>query len=214
MKINDLSYWNKFYKKKEKKILCSNFAKFIKKKIINKKSNILEIGTGNGRDAFYFSKYSKNIIAIDQSKIAINNNKLRAKRLRIKNLIFKSFSLNNFTKIRKKNLINLIYARFFIHSIDQKKENFFLKKLISFNNLKPLIVLEFRTTKDKLMKKGKKISKFERYTDHYRRFIETKKFEKKIKNMGFIIIYKKFGINLSKTKNDNPHLCRIIFKKK
>ena len=214
MKINDLSYWNKFYKIKDKRILSSNFAKFIKKKIINKKSNILEIGTGNGRDAFYFSKYCKSVIAIDQSKIAIRNNRLRAKQLVIKNLTFKSLSLNNFIKIKKKNLINLIYARFFIHSVNQKKENFFLKKLIDFNNQKPLIVLEFRTTKDKLMKKGKKISKFERYTDHYRRFIETKKFEKKIKDMGFIIIYKKLGINLSKTKNDNPHLCRIIFKKK
>tara|TARA_B100000674_G_scaffold453905_1_gene426482 strand:- start:75 stop:719 length:645 start_codon:yes stop_codon:yes gene_type:complete len=214
MKINDLNYWNKFYKERDKKIFSSNFAKFLKKKIINKKSNILEIGTGNGRDAFYFSKYSKSVIAIDQSKIAINNNKLRVKRLKIKNLIFKSLSLNNFLKIKKKNQINLIYARFFIHSINQNKENFFLKKLVDFNNLKPLIVLEFRTTKDKLMKKGKRISKFERYTDHYRRFIETNKFEKKIKNMGFIIIYKKFGINLSKTKNDNPHLCRIIFKKK
>lgn len=214
MKINDLSYWNKFYKIKDKRILSSNFAKFIKKKIINKKSNILEIGTGNGRDAFYFSKYCKSVIAIDQSKIAIRNNRLRVKQLGIKNLTFKSLSLNNFIKIKKKNLINLIYARFFIHSVNQKKENFFLKKLIDFNNQKPLIVLEFRTTKDKLMKKGKKISKFERYTDHYRRFIETKKFEKKIKNMGFIIIYMKLGINLSKTKNDNPHLCRIIFKKK
>ena len=92
MKINDLNYWNKFYKKRDKKIFSSNFAKFLKKKIVNKKSNILEIGTGNGRDAFYFSKYSKSVIAIDQSKIAINNNKLRVKRLRIKNLIFKSLS--------------------------------------------------------------------------------------------------------------------------
>ena len=214
MKINDLNYLNKFYKKKDKKILSSNFAKFIKKKLITKKSNILEIGTGNGRDAFYFSKYSKNVLAIDQSIIAISNNKLRAKRLSINNLEFKSLPLNKFMKIKNRSVINLIYARFFIHSINQNNENLFLKNLTRFNKLKPLIVLEFRTTKDELMKKGKKLSKFERYTDHYRRFIDTETFEKKIKKMGFIITYKKLGINLSKTKKDNPHLCRIIFKKK
>ena len=85
MKINDLSYWNKFYKIKDKRILSSNFAKFIKKKIINKKSNILEIGTGNGRDAFYFSKYCKSVIAIDQSKVAIRNNRRRSYRIKTKN---------------------------------------------------------------------------------------------------------------------------------
>ena len=63
------------------------------------------------------------------------------------------------------------------------------------------------------MKKGKKISKYERITDHYRRFIDPKKFEKKLRNLKFGILYKKFGINLSKTANENPHLCRIVFTK-
>ena len=34
-------------------------------------------------------------------------------------------------------------------------------------------MLEFRTTKDKLLQKGKKISNNENFTDHYRRFIDT-----------------------------------------
>ena len=213
MKINDLKYWNNFYGNKNPKSLSSNFAKFIKKNFVNKNTNILEIGTGNGRDAFYFEKYSKNIIAIDQSKIIINKNRLKSKRLKIKKLDFKALSVNKIKSIKKKKSINLIYARFFLHSIDLKKENILLKNLWNFNNINPHIALEFRTTKDPLMKKGKKLSKFERYTDHYRRFINPKVFEKKILDMGFKIIYKKLGINLSKTKNDNPYLCRIVFKK-
>ena len=63
------------------------------------------------------------------------------------------------------------------------------------------------------MKKGKKLSKYERLTDHYRRFIDPKKFQKKLQSLEFKILYKKLGINLSKSSNDNPHLCRIIFKK-
>ena len=64
------------------------------------------------------------------------------------------------------------------------------------------------------MNKGKKISKYERYTDHYRRFIDPDEFENKIKLLGYKVIYNKSGINFSKTKYDNPHLCRIVFKKK
>ena len=71
--------------------------------------------------------------------------------------------------------------------------------------------MEFRTTKDILKKKGKKISLNERLTDHYRRFIDINNFKKKLKTMKFKILYTKLGINLSKSPNDNPHLCRIVF---
>ena len=39
------------------------------------------------------------------------------------------------------------------------------------------------------------------------------KFEQKLLKMNFKIIYKKLGINLSKSPNDNPHLCRIVFRR-
>ena len=72
------------------------------------------------------------------------------------------------------------------------------------------IALKFRTTKDNLIKKGRKISKNERVTSHYRRFIDLEKFEKKIKKLKFKVIYKNIGKNLSKTSEENPHLCRLI----
>ena len=50
-------YWNNFYKKKIIPDYPSNFAKYCLKNFIKKNYNLLEIGTGNGRDAIYFSKY-------------------------------------------------------------------------------------------------------------------------------------------------------------
>lgn len=211
MTLNDLTYWNNFYKTDVKLNKNSNFASLIKNKFLKKKMKVLEIGTGNGRDAFYFSNYVKSIIAIDQSKTIINENKSKSKKLKIKNLHFYKCSVNQIKKIKKKNSLNFIYARFFLHSINAKKEDLLLKNLSKYNKINPLIAFEFRTDLDKLMKKGKKLSKFERYTDHYRRFINVPSFEKKLFNYGFKIVYKKTGINLSKTKNDNPHLCRIVF---
>lgn len=211
MKVNDINYWNKYYYNNKKLTPKSNFALFIKKKFIKKNFNILELGTGNGRDAFYLSKFFKSIIAVDQSSSAIKENKLKSKRLEINNLTFKKLNVNNLLNLKNKKRINLIYARFFIHSIDLRKEDLLIKNLSKFTNKDIYIALEFRTIKDKLMNKGKKISKYERITDHYRRFINPDNLIKKFLKNGYKVFYKKNGTNLSKTKTENPHLSRIIF---
>lgn len=56
MKITNKKYWDDFYKiflvKEE-----SSFARFVYKKIQNKKINkLLDVGCGNGRDTFFFLK--------------------------------------------------------------------------------------------------------------------------------------------------------------
>lgn len=211
MKVNDINYWNKYYHNNKKLTPKSNFALFIKKKFVKKNFNILELGTGNGRDAFYLSKFFKSIIAVDQSSSAIKENKLKSKRLGINNLTFKKLNINNLLNLKNKKRINLIYARFFIHSIDLRKEDLLIKNLSKFTNKDIYIALEFRTIKDKLMNKGKKISKYERITDHYRRFINPDNLIKKFLKNGYKVFYKKNGTNLSKTKTENPHLSRIIF---
>lgn len=212
MSIKNKKYWDNYYNSKEHNANPSSFAVFIAKKFINKDSYILEVGSGDGRDTFFLRKKAKHILGVDLSNIVIKKNKLKSKRLGYKNINFKNLSSSHIHKIQNKK-IDFIYARFFIHSINEIKEDIFLKILSKKFQDNTLIAFEFRTIKDVLMKKGKKISKYERLTDHYRRFIDPKKFEKKLENLKFKILYKKFGINLSKTFNENPHLCRIVFTK-
>jgi hypothetical protein len=64
-----------------------------------------------------------------------------------------------------------------------------------------------------MMKIGKKISKNERISDHYRRFINTQEFEKELKILNFKIIYKKESFRFAKYKNEQPHICRMILSK-
>lgn len=204
MLFNNTKYWNKFYKKHTLIIKPSNFSQFIKKEFLKKKKikNILEIGCGNGRDTFYFSKYATKIVSIDNSQQAIikskNNERMQKNILSRFNVVVKNF--------------DLIYARFFLHTINSIEEDIFLNLLKKISNKKTIVALEFRTTKDKLFKKGKKISKNESITDHYRRFVEVSNFKNKLKKLNFKIIYFKQSVNLSNFKNDNPHLCRIVFK--
>ena len=210
MKSNNKIFWNKYYNSKDNNNKPSNFALFIYKNYIKKNTFLIDVGAGDGRDSFYLRKKAKHVCSIDQSTIAIKKNKLKARRLGLKNMTFKNLSSNHLKKVANKK-VNFIYARFFIHAINEISEDIFLKSIKKNFESKTIISLEFRTIKDVLMKKGKKLSKYERLTDHYRRFIDTKKFENKLKKLNYRVLYKKQGINLSKSPNDNPHLCRIVF---
>ena len=72
----DTKYWNNYYQNhgKDKGISkCSSFAQFCIENFFTKKNlNIIELGSGNGRDAIFFAKYKHNVTAIDQSTIAID----------------------------------------------------------------------------------------------------------------------------------------------
>ena len=210
MNLKNKKYWNNYYNSKDNNIYPSNFALFVLKKYLKKDTFVLDVGSGDGRDTFYLRKKAKHVLGVDLSNIVIKKNKLKSKRLGFKNITFKNLSSSKLNKIKANN-INLIYARFFLHAINEKSENIFLKNILKNFQMNILVALEFRTIKDILMKKGKKISKYERMTDHYRRFIDPNKFKKKLEKLGFKILYKKLGINMSKSPNDNPHLCRIIF---
>ena len=203
-------FWNKFYKKKLSFTHPSNFAKFCKINFLKKNKKLLEIGCGNGRDSFYFNNNKIIVAAIDKSKEAIKINNLKVQNKEI-NFLNMDINSKNFPKLGK---FDFIYLRFFLHVINQKSE------IKLFNNLsklgipnQTLILFEFRTIKDPLFKLGKKLSKYERFTDHYRRFIDVAKLKK------FIINKKRFKIikiierkGLAKFKTENPVVCRIILK--
>ncbi len=206
------NYWNKYYKLKKTKLNPSNFARFInnffKKKKLN---NLLEIGCGDGRDSFYFSQKLKKIISIDKSREAIKKNTLLLKKKKIKNLLFFSKDITKIKKLRF-NEFDILYARFFLHTINLKDEDKLLTILKKRLKVNTYICLEFRTIKDEMFNEGEKLSNHERITDHYRRFINVKDFRNKVKN-DFKILYCVAKKGFSKYRKENPHLCRIILKK-
>lgn len=205
-------FWDKFYENFNIR-KASNFAKFVKKEFIKKNKKLLEIGCGNGRDTFYLSD-KVNITSIDKSKEAINQNLNFLKPLKKNKIFFKELDA---TKLRVTNFgkFDYIYARFFLHTINLNSEKKIFKNLDNILNKRGLIFLEFRTINDPLFLKGKKLSKYERWTDHYRRFIDRKIFmsQSYIKNK-FNILYCVEKKGLAKFKNDNPSVCRIILEKK
>lgn len=206
-KINNIlinNYWEKYYKKTayEKQ---SNFANFVIKRLRNKKKlYIADIACGNGRDTVFFHKSGLNVVGFDQSKNVVNNNKIK---------FGNYFSKINFCKrkLKLKKKFNIFYIRFFFHAITEEMEKNFLKNLKITSNKKSFFFCEFRTNKDSLIKKGIKISENERYTTHYRRFIELKSFKKRLKYNKFKILYEKTSNKFAIIKKKKPSICRMIF---
>ena len=207
------SYWNSYYKKIELlNIKPSSFSKFCYNRFIKstKKKDILDIGCGNGRDTIFFFKKGLKVVGIDKSAtvIKINKNKFFSK----KNLFFYKKDINKFD-FKKIGKFDFIYLRFFLHAINLKTQKNLFKHLCNLKKKRgTLIMLEFRTDKDPLINKGKKLSKNETFTNHYRRFINVKNILKYFKIQSFKIIYILEKKGLSKYKNDNPVLCRLILK--
>ena len=207
-------YWNKYYKKIAfVKTTPSNFSKFCYNKFIkkSKKKNILDIGCGNGRDAIFFFKKGLKVTGIDKSSAAIKIIKERFPHN--KNLLCykKNIAKYDFKKIGK---FDFIYLRFLLHAINLNTQKNLFKFMRNIRKKDTLIMLEFRTDKDSLKNKGKKLSKNETFTDHYRRFINMKDILKYFKGLTYKIIYILEKKGLSKHKYDNPVLCRLILKKK
>ncbi len=202
-----INYWNNYYSNIVK-FKESSFARFVKKKV-KKNSEIIDIGCGNGRDSFFFSKNNFKVIAVDISKSAIKNNSVKSN----KNLQFLKFDIGK-DKIKKK--FDVFYCRFFIHAISEKTENKLISLLNKTKKKKSLAFFEFRNHKDEIFKQKKKrmhndVIEFEK--GHFRRIIYPNEFIKKVRNkINAKVIYKKSAKNLSIVKKDNPNLTRIIFK--
>ena len=213
----DKKYWDNYYHQhgKDKKITePSSFAQFCLDSFLSsEKLNIVELGSGNGRDAIFFARNGHNVVAIDQSITAIEIEKqsldsnlnflLKPKAL--------DFIKEDYTQYEK---IDLFYSRFTIHSITKNDEDLLLLNIYNALESGGLFCIEVRTTKDPLFGVGKSYGdNIFIYNNHKRRFIDTDVFRKQVKDLGFEEIYFIEENNLSIHKNDNPVLMRIILKK-
>jgi tellurite methyltransferase len=213
----DKKYWNIYYQRhgKDKGISkCSSFAQFcLDNFFIERNLNIVELGSGNGRDAIFIARHDHNVIAIDQSTTAIDIEKQSldvevGQYLHPKAL---DFVQEDYTRYGK---IDAFYSRFTIHSITKSDEELLLPKVYNALNNNGLFCVEVRTTKDPLCGVGEACGENTFITDnHKRRFIDSKIFRQQGSVLGFKELYFTEENNLSIYKNDNPVLMRIILQK-
>jgi len=213
----DLEYWNNYYQNhgRDKGISQhSSFAQFCLDVFFTRKSlDIVELGSGNGRDAIFFAHHGHQVVAIDQSTTAIDIEKRDLHPDVSRCLLPKArdFVREDYSQY---NNIDIFYSRFTIHSITKDDEELLLPNV--YNALKDngLFCIEVRTVNDPLYGVGKSCGKDIFITNnHRRRFINSDVFREQVSDLGFKELYFIEKNNLSIYKNDNPVLMRLILQK-
>lgn len=213
-------YWNAFYGKKELLHEPSPFAKWcLAEQWINQGSAVLELGCGNGRDAFCFIHHNIYTLAVDASAVAIEQNSAQAEKDNRKDWAdFISIDFSDIEQLKSTASealakINTVYCRFVLHAVPKPLAD----KVLDFSfEVLPTggkICLEFRTINDPLFQQGEAISETERITDHYRRFIDAEKFRTEMKNKGWKELYFLESDGLAIFKQENPVVARFVFAK-
>ena len=207
------NYWNKFYKKKIS-IEPSEFCLSVIPKI-EQNTNIVEFGSGNGRDAFYFANKGFNIIGMDLSEIAIKNCLLRKKNNSIKNIDFCIGDISNensileiLTYARNFNGSDtakiIAYCRFVIHTLDLEQEKIFLSALSKNLQINDRVFFEFRSLKDT------ETNKYFGNDNHFRRYVDSEIFAYNIKKIfNFSIDYFETSKGFAKYNNEDPIITRM-----
>jgi len=214
----DTKYWNNFYQSNPDLSKPSPFAEYIVGYLLNRKIkiNLFDAGCGNGRDTNFIAHNKFSALGLDQSNVAITENKKQVKQCmnNFLNYIKTDFTTFDYDGYSFKNGHDIygLYSRFTWHAINYKEEELLLKNLKLSKKLHYLFI-EARTIQDSIYGSGQKIGMHEFITTHYRRFIEPSSLIKKIKKCGFEITEFDEGVGFSKTDLDDPYLLRIIAKK-
>jgi len=206
-------YWNDFYKNNHK-LTPSQFCVSVLNELADN-TCLVELGSGNGRDSFYFSSQGFVTVAMDLSKQAIESCKLQASQRQIEHA---SFYLGDLTS--KNDVDNVIqharkskkecghiafYSRFVMHSLDDDQETAFLQILSELILPGEKIYFEFRSKEDENLDKH--------FGNHYRRYIDTMQFKDKLKRAGFELEYQVVGQGMAKYKEEDPFVARFIARK-
>lgn len=216
--MKETEYWNSFYSEKKAPILKTPFAAWLTKKIDFKNKNIIEFGSGNGRDSFFLKDKCKKIIAFDgsDSAVKISNEKLKNKykeKAYRRNLVFKklAFTNKNIETDHKINFnVDISYSRFFIHALNSAQEKLLIKFISSIHKKGSYSAHEFRTLRDPLMRGKMHNKKNELITDHYRRFIDPLSIISLFNTFNLRTIFFEESKDFAIYGNDRPSVARII----
>lgn len=169
---------------------------------------IVEFGCGNGRDSIFFARHGYNITAMDLSSEAIKHN--TEKTSTIDNIQFLQGNVaehqdieTTIKAVKRNNKSLVVYSRFFLHTLDQKQEQNFMTSLSQVLLSGDKIYFEFRSKEDE--------DKDKVYGEHYRRFIDSSEFIRKLEDShNFVIEYNITGQGMAKYKSEDPFITRII----
>ena len=201
-------YWTEYYKKKVTVNNPSPFAEFCMSKF-SSGNRLLEIGCGNGRDSRYFSENGINVVALDKSEGAIEICKQGD---HVDTLTYVCCETSDLQKYYS-GKYNYIYSRFSLHAMTEAEELNALQSAFDFLENDGDFCIECRSINDPHALIGEVLSPTERIDGHYRRFVDRRILEEKLKSVGFTIAESIESQGFAVFKDEDPVVIRIIAKK-
>ena len=207
-KHDDKAYWEEYYERNKHPTEPSDFAKFVAKHL-KRGSDLCEIGCGNARDSMYFRNVDDhNTVAIDQCEGEVDflNNTFGDDRLK-----FKTHDIKGLPS--RYGPFDGVYMRFVLHAITEEEEDLVLKWIYDNLKVQGVFYSESRSVKEELFGKGTCVGKNSYFTDHYRRFMDSDLFTKKLLKAGFTMDYMVESKGLAMYKDEDPVIVRIFARK-
>lgn len=209
----ETQYWDGFYKSQTAAslIVPSQFAAFAAIEFGGNVDTVVEVGCGSGRDSIFFAASGFKVIGLDESGVAVDSSRKLADANSVK-AMFLHFGISDLGAAKgiqeyaDENTRMAMYARFFLHAINEQEQKSFFK--LARDILKPdgLLAVEFRTDRDQ---KQEKVT-----PEHYRRYIEPACFAATASDEGFKTNYFVEGFGFAKYKADDAHVARFILQKR
>lgn len=207
-KENTQDYWNNYYRNSPVGGVPSQFAVFALSEF-NNYDKVIDFGCGNGRDSFFFASQGKKVLAVDGSENVIKSCNAKVSASDMQDIAFTVLDFSDekdckrfFDAHAEAWADAIIYARFFVHAIDENEERNFLKLCQAFAARKGVICLEFRTDRDELQRKVTEA--------HYRRFVSPVKFIRTLQEHNLKVEYFCEGFGMAKYREDDAHVARFV----
>jgi SAM-dependent methyltransferase len=176
-------------------------------------ATVIDIGCGDGRDAFAFANAGRNVVGLDRSHVAVAYANRHATELGLADRVrFTGVDASDTvlleTTIREvldasPGAPVLFYLRFFLHSIPKDVQDGLLGVIDRVARPGDMFAAEFRTEQDEALSHV--------HLKHYRRFQNGPAFGAELnKKYGFELLHEHEGTGLSPYRDEDPVLYRVI----
>jgi tellurite methyltransferase len=201
-------YWDEYYgalkSSNEGHMPPSQFAAFCRAELMQLNIyQLTEIASGDGRDSIFFAQQGLHIVALDKSVNAVDLLKNKAslyKRLSVEKIdvVDGIFPAPDF-----QDSACAYYARFFIHTLDEKQLFRFFKNLSKAMGQSDYFFTEYRNDKDETLDKAT--------SNHFRKFYKANYVTAIANENNFKCIYEIEGQGFAKWNVDDAFVTRQIY---
>jgi bifunctional enzyme CysN/CysC len=199
------SHWDTYYQQHEAPTTPSSYAQDVLASL-KPGMSILEIGSGNGRDAAYFARNGMQVTAIDRSEAAVT---LCRTHYRDVSASFFSGTLADTKQQFEQTKFDAVFSRFVLHAMPLSEEIETLNVCSQIMKPGARLYIECRSINDPLARKGEILSQTERVAGHYRRFIILDELKDRLFQAGFRVVDAIESDGLSALGNDDPVVIRV-----